>query len=84
MSKRFIVKKNDLKEENDNLKIYGSEVKHIQVLRYNIGDEIVVNEYLCKILKMTKDSIVLEKICENEKNEPPTTDILAFQTYRPL
>ena len=49
MARRFIVKSNDLNViDNDRFVITGSEVKHIQVLRYNVGDEVIINKYICK------------------------------------
>ena len=49
MARRFIVNDNDVKQLSDNeIIIYGPEVKHIQVLRYNISAEIThhINFYL--------------------------------------
>ena len=63
MARRFIVNENDIKEINDKIiEIKGTEVKHIQVLRHNINEEIIVNEFVCKINKITRDMIELEKI----------------------
>ncbi len=63
MARRFIVNENDIKEINDKIiEIKGAEVKHIQVLRHNINEEIIVNEFVCKINKITRDMIELEKI----------------------
>lgn len=58
MAKRFIVKKEDMEQiGQDQWRISGTEVKHIQVLRYNIGDEITINQLVCKIEKMTRTSM---------------------------
>jgi len=63
MARRFIVKEKDIINNNEeNFWIRGSEVKHIQVLRHNVNDEITVNDYICKILQIKKDSIMLQKI----------------------
>ncbi len=78
MARRFIVNENDLKMENNKLEIFGKEVKHIQVLRHNIGDVIIVNQYDCKILKMHSHSIELE-IIENTKSVGvPTLDVTLY------
>lgn len=61
MARRFIVNDEDIKNLSDNcFEISGSEVKHIQVLRHNVGDLIVVNKYICRISKMTKNTVILE------------------------
>lgn len=62
MARRFIVDDKDICDIDENvICIKGNEVKHIQVLRHNIEDEITVNEYICKIIDIKKDSIMLEK-----------------------
>lgn len=79
MAKRFIVDKDNIKEiSNDKIEIFGREVKHIQVLRYNINDEIKVNEYVCLIEKMTKISIVLRKIEKLEKQGEPVKNVTLY------
>ena len=35
----------------------------------NIGDEIVINKYVCKITKMTKDSVHVYVIKEEKEKE---------------
>ena len=60
LARRFIVNDNDIKEINENeIIIYGDEVKHIQVLRFNVSDEININNKIYKILEMKRDSIKL-------------------------
>ena len=49
MARRFIVENSDIKyfsKEENLIEIKGKEVRHIQVLRYNIGDMIIINEYV--------------------------------------
>ena len=63
MEKRFIVDDNNIeKKDKDVFLIIGKEVKHIQVLRHNIGDKITVNENIYEIIKMKRDSITLKFI----------------------
>ena len=60
MARRFIVENSDIKyfsKEENLIEIKGKEVRHIQVLRYNIGYMIIINEYVCKILKMHSNYI---------------------------
>lgn len=76
MAKRFIVNEDDIKSLSDTeFEIVGKEVKHIQVLRYNVGDEIKINEYICLIKQMTKNSIVLQKNGQVEKQGEPTLNL---------
>ena len=64
MARRFIVDKENINELQDKYVITGPEVKHIQVLRLNIGDEVVVNSGIYKICQMTRDEVILEYIKE--------------------
>lgn len=67
LARRFIVSDNNIKRINENeITIYGEEVKHIQVLRFNINDEINVNNKIYKILEMKRDSIKLSFKSEAE------------------
>lgn len=76
MAKRFIVNDEDIEVlDDDKFEITGKEVKHIQVLRYNIGDEIKINEYICLIEQMTKNSIVLQKVGNVEKQGEPNLNL---------
>ena len=79
MARRFIVKSNDLNViDNNHFVITGSEVKHIQVLRHNIDDEIVINKYVCKITKMTKDSVEVDVIKEAEEKGIPNINLTLY------
>ncbi len=79
MARRFIVEEKDIKEiDNTKITIYGNEVKHIQVLRHNINDEIIINEFICKILEMKKDSITLEKIAVSPKIGEPNVNLTLY------
>lgn len=82
MARRFVVNKKDIIDiENGMLEILGDEVKHIQVLRHNVNDEVILNNYRCKIINMKKDSIIVKTI---EKLNPfgiPSIDITLFQAY---
>ena len=79
MARRFIVDEKDIKEiDETKITIVGNEVKHIQVLRHNINDEIIINEFICKILEMKKDSITLEKIAISPKIGEPNINLTLY------
>ena len=81
MARRFIVENIDIKyfsKEENIIEIKGKEVKHIQVLRYNIGDMIIVNEYVCKILKMHSNYIELEIVSNAKKQGEPNINLTLF------
>ena len=79
MARRFIVKSGDLTVlDQDKFIISGTEVKHIQVLRHNIGDEIIVNKYVCKIEKITKSTIELKVISEAEEKGIPNINLTLY------
>lgn len=79
MAKRFIVEDKDIKVIDEEIfEIYGKEVKHIQVLRYNINDEIKINNFICVINKITKNSIVLKKIGSMEKQGEPNIALTLY------
>lgn len=79
MARRFIVKSNDLNViDNNHFVITGSEVKHIQVLRHNIGDEIIINRYVCKITKMKKDTVEVDVIKEAEQKGIPNVNVTLY------
>lgn len=79
MARRFIVKSNDLNViDNNHFVITGNEVKHIQVLRHNIDDEIVINKYVCKITKMTKDSVEVDVLKEAEQKGIPNINVTLY------
>lgn len=82
MARRFIVESNDIKKESDNVcAIYGSEAHHINVLRHKIGDDIIINKYICEILDIKKDCVKV-KIKENAKSfGEAKTDLTLFIAY---
>ena len=81
MARRFIVEDSDIKyfsKEENLIEIKGKEVKHIQVLRYNIGDMIIINEYVCKILKMHSNYIELVIVSNAKKQGEPNIYLTLF------
>lgn len=79
MARRFIVKEENIKKNKDNqIIISGEEVKHIQVLRKNIGDEIIINSGIYKIIQMKRDSILLEYIDDAPEVGIPISNITLY------
>ena len=85
MARRFIVEEKDIKRKNDQeIEIMGNEVKHIQVLRHQVGDEIVVNEYICKIVQMYPHAILLKNIGRaKEEGVPGFASLLNAAIFAP-
>ncbi len=80
MARRFIVEDTDLKIENDIVEVVGQEVKHINILRHNVKDIIVINEYVCEILNIDKKKLVCKIIKKAEEKGVPNTKITLFQS----
>ena len=79
MARRFIVENDNINSIDDNnIIISGREVKHIQVLRHNIGDEIIINDKIYSIVKMGREDITLKY----EKEAPligiPKTNVTLY------
>ena len=79
MARRFIVENDNINNIDDNnIIISGREVKHIQVLRHNIGDEIIINDKIYSIVKMGREDITLKY----EKEAPligiPKTNVTLY------
>lgn len=52
-------------------KLTGEELKHIYVLRYKVGDKVVINNMQCIILYISKDAVIVDKIKDlDEKGKP--------------
>ncbi len=82
MARRFIVNKEDIRELSDNkIQISGAEVKHIQVLRHNICDRIHLNDNICEILEIKRDTIILEIIGKAEKFGEPNINLKLYIAF---
>lgn len=81
MARRFIVKNENIEESNGNIVISGEEVKHIQVLRFNVGDIVHVNDSMYKIVSMTRDTIELEFVEKAEVLGVPKTNITLYMAF---
>ena len=78
MARRFFIEK-DIEVEEE-FKIEGEEAKHIMVLRHNIGDEILVNDKVCKIKDITKKGIICVAVSLEKRKEEPNIKITLFQS----
>lgn len=81
MSKRFIVKENNIKKEDNNIVIYGDEAHHINVLRHRVKDNIYINQYLVEITKLDKDYVEGIVIGNLEQRGIPKKKITLMQSY---
>lgn len=82
MARRFIVSSNNIKElENNKICINGEEVKHIQVLRFNVGDFVHVNDSIYKIDSMSRDTIELEFVEKAKVMGVPNTNITLYMAF---
>ena len=77
MARRFFIEK-DIKI-GEEIEITGEEAKHIMVLRYNIGEKILINDKICEIKDISKYGIKVEAIEEEKKTETPNVNITLFQ-----
>lgn len=79
MARRFIVDENDIEVlDEKNIIIKGNEVKHIQVLRHEINDEIIVNSSIYKIAEIRRDMIILTFIKEAKIIGVPEENITLY------
>lgn len=81
MARRFIVDEDNIRLLNDNYIITGNEVKHIQVLRHDIGDEVIVNDGIYKIIKMKREEVVLEYIKKAPLIGIPQKNITLYMAF---
>lgn len=81
MSKRFIVEDKNITRKENKLLIKGSEVHHLNVLRYKLGDNIYINDYLLKIEKIDKDTLEGVIIGTLPQKGIPKVNITLIQSY---
>ena len=79
MARRFIVDEKDIKAiDEKTIEIIGNEVKHIQVLRHDVGDEITINTKIYKIVQMKRETVVLEYLENAPIKGVPQNNITAY------
>ena len=77
MARRFFIGK-DIRI-GEEFEINGEEAKHVMVLRYNIGENILINDKICEIKSISKHGIVLKAIDEEKKIDMLSVNITLFQ-----
>jgi len=81
MSKRFIVDARNILIYDDHVTVKGDEVHHINVLRYNIGDTVYINEHELRIEKISKDVLEATIIGRLPERGIPRLNITLMQAY---
>lgn len=80
---KFFIKSNQIKDNT--IIITGDDVNHIKnVLRKKQGDQVIAcdginSDYICKIIKLEKENVVLEILEKNILNVEPDIKIDIFQ-----
>ncbi len=76
------IDKNQLVDENIQLyKLTGEELRHIHVLRHDVGDVIIVNNMESKILFMSKDLAIINKIKDITEKGKPSIRITLYPAF---
>jgi len=77
MARRFFVD-NDIVLEKE-FEITGEEAKHIMILRYNVGEEIIINDKICEIKSINKQKIICKPIKQMDEMGIPNLKITLYQ-----
>lgn len=81
MSKRFVVAEENIIVAENHVSVKGDEVHHINVLRYNVGDTVYINEYKLEITKLMKDVLEGKIVGELPQKGIPRVNITLIQSY---
>ena len=81
MSKRFIVDNENIQIIGDSITVSGAEVHHINVLRYNIGDKVYINNNEVLIEKIGKNVLEGKIVGNLEKRGEPSVNVTLIQSY---
>lgn len=81
MSKRFVINTTDININDSNIEVTGKSVNHINVLRHKVNDEVEINEYLVRILSISKDNLVGKILKKTDKRGEPNIHITLYQGY---
>lgn len=82
MARKFIVDLKDINKYHDNdLKIIGSEVKHINVLRHKISDIIIINNANYEIKDISKKYVIVTKLGDIEEDISRNCNVTLFQSF---
>lgn len=66
---------------NELYKLTGEELKHIHVLRHNIGDNIIINNMNCNIVYMSKEIAIVNKLGDILEKGKPSIDITLYPAF---
>lgn len=77
----YIENDEQLSSEHEIYKLTGEELKHIHVLRNNVGDNIVVNNMQCKILHISKDFVIISKIKDLDNKGKPDINLTLYPAF---
>ena len=72
------IEKND---SNELYKLSGPELRHINVLRHNIGDSIIINNMECKVLHISKEYAIVDKIRDRLEKGKPNINVTLYQAF---
>jgi 16S rRNA (uracil1498-N3)-methyltransferase len=71
--------------ENSNLnqlyKLTGEELKHIQVLRHKMGDNIIINNMECNIVYISRDFAIVNKLNDINEKGKPSVNITLYPAF---
>jgi len=77
MARRFIIKE-DI-ELGQMVEIIGEEAHHIMILRHKVGDKILVNDKICEIKEISKQSISCFALEQAKEEGVPELKVTLFQ-----
>lgn len=72
---------NNIKADDELYMLTGDELKHIHVLRYTSGDNIILNNMQCKILFISKDKVIVSKIEILEEKGRPNVNLTVYPAF---
>ena len=81
MSKRFIVDELNISKQEQHVMVKGEEVHHINVLRYEVGDKVYINEFEVVIEKLSKDTLEGTIVGKLPQRGIPKINITLIQSY---
>lgn len=77
MARRFVI--NEKLDIGSEFEVVGEEAKHIMILRHNIGDMLLINDKVCEIRAISKQSIKCIALEQAKEEGVPETKITLFQ-----
>lgn len=79
MARRFILEEKEMESlGNHQYCILGKEVKHMQVLRYQVGDTVTINSDIYRIIKIEAHAMVVEWLQESPTIGIPSIEVTLY------